>query len=730
MWLIIPLLLSTFAHIWNPIGFPSGPVNDEGIYLGRAMQVLRGIGLEESGVYVHPYFSQLFLASIFWIIGYPTSLHPIAGNIHSIETLYMVPRVLMGALAVVDTFLIYKIALSLYKRREVAFIASILFAVMPITFPTRWILLEPIQLPFILSSIFFAAYTKRPPVMQNIHKNTNVPRILISGIFLGLAIFTKIPAFTMIPLVGYLIFTSSNAVNNNNNKKDKIQNQNQNKDDNNDKNSSSNIVITRITRIVVNNVINLKALGLWFIPVILMPAIWPAYAISVGQFDGWLNGLFSQTQRANNTFFSSIYYNFNIDSIFVVLGIAGLVFAIIKKDILIVLWILPFLIFLYIIGFVSFWHFIPILSALCIAAARLVVYVSDKIILINKITQALSLNIIIVIGVLLIGIIGLINTAPMMLTGDNSAYFKSIAFLSQYLQNVNDNNNANKITVISNPFYLWIPKYVFNLPHIYTGYYDYKPVKTKKILSIFDEGFIERLKKHEAGKQVQKIQRNSNLYKATKIATFGNSPHKNSQVSVYLYESKATTITANISKFLTYNNPVYGITILYPYNWEINPAEEDIVSPDNNTVSVVRFDSQYENYSDKFQENLGISIENVSDRNITRYVDNLITDIRESYPSFNIIESNPSSSTTTTSTTTNLNSSHTKSNNSTYKIVYSIVLHKQEMKIPHTINLKGMEIWTMIGTKVYEISYTAEAKKYSHYLPTVQKMIDSFHIVK
>jgi hypothetical protein len=126
------------------------------------------------------------------------------------------------------------------------------------------------------------------------------------------------------------------------------------------------------------------------------------------------------------------------------------------------------------------------------------------------------------------------------------------------------------------------------------------------------------------------------------------------------------------------------------------------------------------------RRNLGISIENVSDTNITRYIHNLITDIRESYPSLNIIESNPPSS--TTSSTTNLNSSYKKSNNSTYKIVYSIVLDEQAMKIPHTIKLKGMEIWRMIGTKVYEISYTAEAKKYSYYLPTVQKMIDSFHI--
>ena len=30
---------------------------------------------------------------------------------------------------------------------------------------------------------------------------------MLSGILLGIAIYTKIPAFTMIPLVGYLIYT-------------------------------------------------------------------------------------------------------------------------------------------------------------------------------------------------------------------------------------------------------------------------------------------------------------------------------------------------------------------------------------------------------------------------------------------------------------------------------------------------------------------------------------------
>jgi eukaryotic-like serine/threonine-protein kinase len=34
------------------------------------------------------------------------------------------------------------------------------------------------------------------------------------------------------------------------------------------------------------------------------------------------------------------------------------------------------------------------------------------------------------------------------------------------------------------------------------------------------------------------------------------------------------------------------------------------------------------------------------------------------------------------------------------------------------------------GDRVYMISYTAEPENYSYYLPTVQKMIDSFEILK
>jgi 4-amino-4-deoxy-L-arabinose transferase-like glycosyltransferase len=83
---------------------------------------------------------------------------------------------------------------------------------MPLTWFTRRILLDSIQLPFLLLSILFATYHSTTGSAQNHNKKNkkNIPLFLLSGIFLGLAIFTKIPAFTMIPLIGYLIYTNYN----------------------------------------------------------------------------------------------------------------------------------------------------------------------------------------------------------------------------------------------------------------------------------------------------------------------------------------------------------------------------------------------------------------------------------------------------------------------------------------------------------------------------------------
>ena len=490
--LAIPGILTAFTHLWNPIGFPNGPSNDEGIYIRRAMHVLSGQGPQESSLYDHPYFSQLFLTGVLSLIGYPNSLHPSVGDVHSIELLYLVPRILMGLLAIADTFLVYTISEIRYSR-SVAFIASILFAVMPITtWFLRRVWLEPIQLPFILTSILFAVFYTKNSIGKNKNKK-GFPRILLSGIFLGLAIFTKIPALTMIPLVGFLIYQ-----NNNNNRT--------------------------------------LTLGLWFIPVILIPLIWPAYATYSGQFDLWLDGVLWQTHRGVQTLFSSLKYDFQIDPVLVLLGIAGLMFVAIKRDLFLLLWTIPFLIFLYLIGFVSQWHFIPIIPAACIAAARFINYLSNRIINKKKIQRVL-LPFIIISGIV---IFGLTSTTMPIATNDNSSYFEAAAFVVQYLHNDSNSNadnnyyNNNKITVISNPFYSWIPLDVFHLNHnYYVDYYnDIIPVKTKKVLLTVDPPLIDRLSHNQAANPIQKIYNSNNT---KRIAIFG-------QVSIYLYDKSITVL--------------------------------------------------------------------------------------------------------------------------------------------------------------------------------------------
>src|ERR687897_3803372 len=160
----VPLVLSAFMHLWNPVGFPAIHV-DEGHYMRRTMQVIEGQGPQESNStyfypYDHPYFGQLFLGGILKTIGYPDILSPKAGDVHSIEMLYLVPRVIMGLLAVVDTFLIYKIAQMRYNK-NVGLLSAAIFAVVPLTWILRRVWLEPIQLPFILLSILFALYLNK-----------------------------------------------------------------------------------------------------------------------------------------------------------------------------------------------------------------------------------------------------------------------------------------------------------------------------------------------------------------------------------------------------------------------------------------------------------------------------------------------------------------------------------------------------------------------------------------
>jgi hypothetical protein len=490
LFLFIPLVLSAFTHFWNPIGFP-GLYFDEGIYMRRAMHVLSGQGPQEDlTFYDHPYFGQLFLAAILGSIGYPHSMissYADSNLQHSIEALYLVPKILMGILAVADTFLVYKISEYRYNR-QIALISSVLFAVMPSTWLIRWILLDSIQLTLLLSSLFFAVYRRDSTNNNNVKKNIRkISPVLLSGLFLGLAIFTKIPAFTMIPAAGLLVYTKNYKMD------------------------------------------SKTLLGLWLTPVILIPLVWPAYSISVGGFNFWIDGVLWQVHRESQPLLDSLASFFKNDPILLTLGIAGLSFAVIKKDFLLLSWSIPFMIFLYLIGFVSSYHLIPLLPVFCVAGAILIEDISNKIRIKKKVQKTLLPFII----VSAIGIIGLINTTTLITTNVNSSYFKAAAFVDQYLQNIN--HNSNKTTVIADPFFLWIPQYIFQLDQDYKMYFDNTPVKTQKVLLIVDHGLLNSmLRKDDAAKQLRDIYNSPN---AKMLARFGESENRDNQISIYQYDS-------------------------------------------------------------------------------------------------------------------------------------------------------------------------------------------------
>ena len=469
----------------------------------RAIQVIEGVGHQETESalnqfhsYDHPYFGQIFLALMLKIVGFPNSVGSLDTNLATIEMLDFVPRVMMGLLAIIDTFLVYKIAERRYNT-NVAIVASVLFAVMPMTWLLRMVLLDTILLPFLLASILLAVYYNSPG--KEYKKQTyNTSLIMLSGILMGLAIFTKITSITVFPLIIYLILVS-------------------------------------------NNNRNLRNLAFWFIPVVLIPAIWPIYAIMYGQFDEWVGGVSWQTSRISSPLFDPQESVFEIDPVLVGLGITGIIFATIRREFFFIIWLLPYILFLAWIGYSQYIHLVALLPILCLAAAILIESVSVRLkrlavsqsitsmvtnSQISKMTDFFDTykpqeakiyptdhdvknhNFIVrfifsrtsFLITLAISIFGLVNTIILISTDVNSSFFTGYVSLINHLPDTadSDEDDDNKVTIIGprrwGIYYYWISKYIFNKDLEFFDFKDIVSPETKNIITI------------------QEGRRNSNLY--------------------------------------------------------------------------------------------------------------------------------------------------------------------------------------------------------------------------
>ena len=534
----IPLVLSAFTHLWNPIGFPYIH-GDEAHYLRRAMHVLQGLGPQEAKTefehhFDHPYFGQLFLGSVFRAIGYPDFINisssSFEGLMWSVEQLYLYPRILMGILAVADTFLIYKITERRYSRNA-AFIASVLFAVTPLTWLTRRVVLESIYLPLILSSILCVLYLSHPRLKsadnsknrifdnaKSISKYLLSSRILTitSGILLGLAIFTKITAIMIIPLLLYLIFMKSRGN-------------------------------------------SLKVLRLWILPVIIIPMIWPTYALISGQFQDWMDGVTWQGDRDGRGLYRSFSAIFKMDPLLCVIGLSSVILiTAIKRDVFFLLWLVPFLLFYSLIPFIQHFHWIFILPLLCMASG---VCISDVLDMISK-RKASLVRVGLYGAVSALFIFGFVSTALLININLNGSLFTAQALIIKSLPYTNQkgNNTTESVFLIGSNWmqsFSWIPKYIFNKDHLFKEYIEKNlPIEnenTKKILLLVDrkdqEGFsltnqegssLEKEKLYNNTHAIAEISEKSDYYKKYRDQYPYTSIHENRGI-----EKGKITIMAN-----------------------------------------------------------------------------------------------------------------------------------------------------------------------------------------
>jgi hypothetical protein len=253
-----------------------------------------------------------------------------------------------------------------------------------------------------------------------------------------------------------------------------------------------------------------------------------------------MNGVNFQSHRSNTFKYWLDGTYFKIDPVLFTLGIAGLVFAVIRKDLFILLWIIPFLIFVFFIGWVLLFHVVLLLPAFCIGASRLIEYLS------YKINMKKAQQIVPYVLIATIGSFGMIETVVLVTDNVNFSFFEATAFLTNYLQNnnsINKNNNLNDIAVISSPIYSWISQYVFHLEGHYLNYYDvatdfstnYITPKTKKVILISDREFRTSIStNNKAAMQIQTIY-DLNSTKNI-IATFEDNRHPHYKIFIYQFD--------------------------------------------------------------------------------------------------------------------------------------------------------------------------------------------------
>jgi hypothetical protein len=160
---------------------------------------------------------------------------------------------------------------------------------------------------------------------------------------------------------------------------------------------------------------------------------------------------------------------------------------------------------------------------------------------------------------------------------------------------------------------------------------------------------------------------------------------------------------------LTYNNSKFNFSIQYPSAWII--AENKFHPELENISSTIEIISPFEGSQDLLQEKFLISI-NKLQGNVTfnDYVDNALNEFKNEYKDFQIISNN----------------STMIDNHNGRKLSYSYIAGVDPLSIKLIMNHNII----LDDNKVYVLTFGTPPDKYYDYLSIIQKMINSFKILK
>jgi hypothetical protein len=198
------------------------------------------------------------------------------------------------------------------------------------------------------------------------------------------------------------------------------------------------------------------------------------------------------------------------------------------------------------------------------------------------------------------------------------------------------------------------------------------------------------------------------------ISNASNIPPENAIPSVQspLPDNKTfqTVDDAGGSNFLVYDNPVYGVKMLYPKSW----SERNFGYHETTNNTIVGFFSpsktglHLENISGvigQFVPYLDIFVFDAKNMSLAKIVGDRLDRIRN-YDYFVIDESKELV---------------LKGGALAHILVYSTTIGGHEL-------FKKLQVYTVLNNKVYLITFTSQEDLFTNYLPIVQKMIDSFEL--